>query len=45
VALQDIPTLLYIVWWVGLCVILLRVRPAHESFAESVAVTADLRQA
>ena len=44
-ALQDIPTLLYIVWWVGLCIILLRARPTRESFAESVTVTADLRQA
>ena len=45
-ALQDIPTLLYMVWWVGLCVILLRGRPApRESFAESVTQTADLRQA
>ncbi len=45
VALQDIPTLLYIVWWVGLCVILLRRRPVRETFAESVPVTSDLRQA
>ena len=45
-ALQDIPTLLYFAWWVGLCVILLRGRGAtRESFAESVAVTSDLRQA
>ena len=44
-ALQDIPTLLYIVWWVGLCVILLRGRPVRETFAESVPVTSDLRQA
>ena len=45
-ALQDIPTLLYLVWWVGLCVILLRGRPApREQFAESGTQTADLRQA
>ena len=44
-ALQDIPTLLYIVWWVGLCVILLRGRPVRETFAESLPVTSDLRQA
>ena len=45
-ALQDIPTLLYLVWWVGLCVILLRGRPAPRvQFAESGTQTADLRQA
>ncbi|WP_109471650.1 hypothetical protein [Ornithinimicrobium cavernae] len=28
---QDSPTLVYIVWWVGLCVILLRHRPAPDA--------------
>ena len=31
VALQDVPTLVYLVWWVGLCVLLLRGRPAPRS--------------
>jgi len=44
-ALQDIPTLLYFVWWVGLCVILLRGRPARESVAESFPVASSVRQA
>lgn len=45
VAMQDLPTLLYIVWWVGLCVILLRGRPATwELSARTVAVSADLSQ-
>ena len=34
-ALQDIPTLLYIVWWVGLCVILLRGRRRPTSRSRS----------
>ena len=45
-ALQDIPTLLYLVWWVGLSVILIRGhRPTRESFTESFAEAAELRQA
>lgn len=45
-SLQDLPTLLHLVWWVGLCVILLRTRIATaETFAPTVAPAADLRQA
>jgi hypothetical protein len=44
--MQDLPTLLYLVWWVGLCVILLRGRPALRTPTTGiVAQTADLRQA
>lgn len=46
VALQDIPTLVYLVWWVGLCVLLLRGRPRlGETFAGTLPVRADVRQA
>ena len=46
-SLSDLPTLLYLVWWVGLCVLLLRGRPAmRETGAEhTMAVDAELRQA
>jgi hypothetical protein len=46
VAMQDVPTLLYMVWWVGLCVILVRGRHASRAFImESVTEPADVRQA
>lgn len=40
-ALQDVPTLVYLVWWVGLCVLLLRGRPApvRRDAADTVAAT------
>lgn len=46
VALQDIPTLLYLVWWIGLCVILLRQGPTlSDNFSAAVHAKADMRQA
>lgn len=46
VALQDIPTLVHLVWWVGVCVILLRDTSATTAgFTQSTAPAADLRQA
>lgn len=46
-SLHDLPTLLYLVWWVGLCVILLRGGPAaREAVVEpAMAMAAELRQA
>lgn len=40
-SLQDVPTLVYLIWWIGLCVLLLRGRPApaREQAAPSVAAT------
>lgn len=41
-ALQDLPTLVYLVWWIGLCVLLLRGRPApaRDEAPATVAATA-----
>jgi hypothetical protein len=47
VAMQDIPTLIWLVWWVGLTVVLARHRPGtmtHES-TRTTAIPADIRQA
>ena len=45
-SLQDLPTLLYFVWWVGLCVALLRGRKAAPGrVGRSAAQDADLRHA
>ena len=47
VAMQDIPTLIWLVWWVGLTIILARHRPGattHES-TRTTAFPADIRQA
>ncbi|MCC2592648.1 hypothetical protein LKO27_04355 [Tessaracoccus sp. OS52] len=44
--LQDIPTLVYLVWWIGLCVILLRGHPVvTETLPEPLVGKAELRQA
>lgn len=45
VALQDVPTLLYLVWWVGVCVLLLRGRLTGTAGERDVAGSRELRHA
>lgn len=47
VAMQDVPTLIWLVWWVGLTITLARHRPdAHEDEStRTAALPADIRQA
>lgn len=47
ITMQDIPTLLWLVWWVGLTIILARHRPSTnvEESTRTTALPADIRQA